>query len=79
MDAIQVKEGETITLPTNEIVNYKADFNGWNTKIDGTGLYYADKSNMTPEGDITLYAQWINIKTEGEENGHEWVDLGLPS
>ena len=79
MDAIQVNEGEAITLPTNEIVNYKADFNGWNTEIDGTGISYADKSSITPTDDVILYAQWLNAKTEGEENGHEWVDLGLPS
>ena len=79
MDAIIIKEGETITLPSNTIVNFKADFNGWNTKIDGSGTNYSDKSNITPLGDVILYAQWQNVKTEGEENGHEWVDLGLPS
>lgn len=79
IDAIVVKEGETITLPSNKIVNHKADFNGWNTTIDGSGTSYADESSITPVSDVILYAQWLNVKTEGEENGHEWIDLGLPS
>lgn len=38
-------------------------FNGWNTKADGTGNYYANEAeifNLTTEGNktITLYAQW---------------------
>ena len=38
------------------------DFDGWNTKADGTGTPYADKAevkNLSEDGGvITLYAQW---------------------
>ena len=73
MDAIRVKEGVTITLPNNTFTN-RVRFAGWNAKADGTGVTYADGSEITITSDLTLYAQW-----EGFAGGHEWVDLGLPS
>ena len=44
------------------------EFNGWNTKADGTGTSYAagyDKSDLTTtnEETIILYAQWKSIST----------------
>lgn len=33
-------------------------FLNWNTQADGTGTTYTDKQNVTPNSDITLYAQW---------------------
>ena len=54
-------------------------FNGWNTAANGSGTSYTDKQSITISQDITLYAQWEVIATTGVENGHEWVDLGLPS
>ena len=73
MDVIRVKDGETITLPINNFTN-SVRFAGWNVKADGTGVTYADGSEITITSDLTLYAQW-----EGFAGGHEWVDLGLPS
>ncbi|MFR0558259.1 InlB B-repeat-containing protein [Pseudoscardovia radai] len=42
-------------------------FAGWNTKADGTGTSYADKATVkdltvTPDGTVTLYAQWSRLK-----------------
>ena len=78
MDVVRVKVGESITLPTNEFTNAKAEFAGWNTKTDGSGTTYADKATVKPTANMTLYAQWEN-RTSGVADGHEWVDLGLPS
>lgn len=78
MDVVRVKEGESITLPTNEFTNVKAEFASWNTAADGSGTAYTDQSIITPTTNMTLYAQWENI-TSGVADGHEWVDLGLPS
>lgn len=78
MDVVRVKEGESITLPTNEFSNAKAEFASWNTAANGSGTAYADKGTVKPTANITLYAQW-EVPTTGTENGHEWVDLGLPS
>ncbi|MBO7183837.1 MAG: InlB B-repeat-containing protein, partial [Bacteroidales bacterium] len=50
---------------------------GWNTAPDGSGTSYTDSQEITLTEDVTLYAQWKQVK--GIENGYEWVDLGLPS
>lgn len=52
-------------------------FKEWNTKADGSGISYADEVSIALEDDMTLYAQWSLYN--GEENNHEWIDLGLPS
>ena len=39
-------------------------FTGWNTKADGTGESYADKTNVTLTADLTLYAQWYHDQVE---------------
>ena len=61
-------------------------FNGWNTAANGSGTSYTDKQSITISQDITLYAQWESAggsgggsSTSGTENGHDYVDLGLPS
>ena len=51
-------------------------FNNWNTKADGTGIPYEDAQTLMINRNITLYAQWIYI-IPGDENNHEFVDLGL--
>lgn len=65
-------EGELITpairLNKNTYSRIGYEFNGWNTKADGTGLSFADQQevlNLTTEnydiegkGIVTLYAQW---------------------
>lgn len=76
MDVICAKEGESITLPTNSFSLADAKFVGWNTNMDGSGVPYVDKSTIILTANITLYAQW---KVSTMANGHEYVDLGLPS
>ena len=51
-------------------------FNNWNTKADGMGIPYEDAQTLMINRNITLYAQWIYI-IPGDENNHEFVDLGL--
>ena len=79
MDVVKVKEGETITLPANTLTKGSSTFAGWNTQADGTGTAYADKASVTLIANQTLYAQWEAPKDTGIADGHEWVDLGLPS
>ncbi len=52
-------------------------FAGWNTAADGTGISYSNTQIITISMDMTLYAQWIALT--GQQNGHTWVNLGLPS
>lgn len=52
-------------------------FTGWNTISDGIGVAYSEAEEIVLTDDITLYAQWK--ATLGQKNGHEYIDLGLPS
>ena len=80
MDVIRVKEGVAITLPTNTFTNGSLTFAGWNTQADGTGTAYADKASVSIIASQILYAQWEIPKADaGIADGHDWVDLGLPS
>ncbi len=68
------KDGETKALAANAFTYQCHTFVKWNTVADGSGTSYADVQEVTITENITLYAQWSNMV-----NGHEWVDLGLPS
>lgn len=67
-------EGEAKALTANAFTCAGLTFGGWNTTVDGSGTVYTDGQTITVSSDMTLYAQWGNTV-----NGHEWVDLGLPS
>ena len=59
--------GTTYTLPGNTFSNTGHEFTGWNTRPDGSGDSYANKSTVqdlsTVKDDVvTLYAQW-KVKT----------------
>ena len=51
--------GATATVANNNFIRIGYEFNGWNTKADGSGTNYAEGSNLTVNNDVTLYAQWI--------------------
>lgn len=48
-------KGVTVTYEIPKRAGY--EFNGWNTKADGTGVVY--KAGNIVKEDVTLYAQWI--------------------
>ena len=58
MAALQVDEGDSVTLTTNAYTYTGHTFDGWNTLADGSGTDYADEATITPSADITLYAKW---------------------
>ena len=53
-----VKPNEATALTANSFTRADYDFTGWNTAADGTGKDYADKTNITTNENVTLYAQW---------------------
>lgn len=60
--------GGTAALNANTFTREGFVFDGWNTKADGKGTAYADKADITPTADMTLYAQWKeNPKTEDKK------------
>ena len=86
MAAQTFEAGVSQAITANTFTRSGYTFTGWNTNADGSGSSYTDKQSITISQDITLYAQWESAggsgggsSTSGTENGHEWVDLGLPS
>ena len=50
-------------------ITSKQIFNGWNTKVDGSGTSYANEASVnnlttTAGGTVTLYAQWVDANYE---------------
>lgn len=76
MSAQTFTEGEAQALTRNAFTYDGYTFTGWNTVQGGSGASYTDGQTITATSDMTLYAQWSSNNTL---NGHEFVDLGLPS
>lgn len=86
-------EGEAQALTRNAFTYDGYTFTGWNTVQGGSGASYTDGQTITATADMTLYAQWTSNGTNPTPspsptpgpaspntlNGHEFVDLGLPS
>ena len=52
----------TATLPgVGTMVKSGSTFAGWNTAADGLGIAYAAGETLTPQANLTLYAQWTSI------------------
>lgn len=80
MEPQTVKYGETFSLKRNMFTRENYVFVNWNSVPDGSGISFDEGHTFIASsgGGMTLYAQWENI-TRGQSNGHDWVDLGLPS
>ena len=73
MEDEQFKYNVPQILSPNEFIKEGYDFQGWNTKADGTGNAYSNAQavmNLTELADenITLYAQWGATEAENREN-----------
>ncbi len=91
MEAQTFTEGEAQALSRNAFTYDGYTFIGWNTVQGGSGASYTDQQTITATADLTLYAQWKSNGTNPTPsptpgptppntlNGHEFVDLGLPS
>ena len=69
--------GVAQAISTNTFTKDDYAFASWNTAADGSGISYTDGQSITISGNMTLYAQWRELR--GTLNGYDWVDLGLPS
>lgn len=50
--------GEEATLSSQKPTREGYEFNGWNTKADGTGTVYSVGGKYNVDENLTLYAQW---------------------
>ena len=64
MDAQNIPSGTETKLKVSTFTRDGYCFAGWNTVSDGTGISYADGASVIPTKDITLYAQWIELKAD---------------
>ena len=76
MESMSLQYGERRILPEVSFIRENHAYTTWNTKPDGTGTSYNNKSQISITEDIVLYAQWREIKLI---DGYEYIDLGLPS
>lgn len=53
--------GEHGYLSTTQPTRTGYDFEGWNTKADGTGTSYAPGAECVDDANITFYAQWSEL------------------
>lgn len=58
MNKITAESGIEIAITENSFTKAGWTFSGWNTKSDGTGAPYKDKTKITLTADVILYAQW---------------------
>lgn len=84
MSSKSVRLGSSIFLPSNTFTRSEYTFSGWNTKADGSGISYNEGERISISEHLTLYAQWKEIENNqeqvsGSHQGHDYVDLGLPS
>ena len=79
MDTQLFTEDYEKALSANKFTREGFSFAGWNTMRDGTGTAYADQQKIKVVADMTLYAQWNEERPVTMHNGHEYIDLGLPS
>ena len=59
MDRQRVAIGDTEVLNESTFTRNGYAFTGWNTEADGSGTAYADKATVSPNDNMTLYAQWV--------------------
>ncbi|WP_049962337.1 InlB B-repeat-containing protein [Oribacterium sp. FC2011] len=57
-----VTKNQLTKVNSNRFTKDRYIFTGWNTKADGTGVSYEDKSEISVEATTTLYAQWEESK-----------------
>ena len=79
MDTQLFTEDYEKALSANKFTREGYSFEGWNTMRDGTGTAYTDQQKIKVVADMTLYAQWNEERPLTMHNGHEYIDLGLPS
>ena len=60
MSKIQVKQGASTTLISNQFTRNGYDFFRWNTSSDGKGTPYSNGGSLTANDNMTLYAQWAS-------------------
>ena len=75
MDNLTISYETAKTLPKNQYQKTGYEFNGWNTKVDGSGVFYSDGDmyqNIDTEDNakVILYAQWKGVSYSVKFDGN---------
>jgi uncharacterized protein (TIGR02145 family) len=76
-DRTSAPAGKTITLTATPNSGYA--LKSFSITYGGNEVTVTDKSFVMPEGDVVISAIFAVVVISGTENGHDYVDLGLPS
>ena len=76
LDGSLYSKGETAVVMNNGFRYDGADFIGWNTAADGSGIEYQPGDTIDVEENITLHAQW-NLHPVAEQPVQEGGIIGL--
>ncbi|MCR5832890.1 MAG: InlB B-repeat-containing protein [Candidatus Saccharibacteria bacterium] len=74
MAPMSIAAGASDTLRPNTFMLPGYTFTGWNTSANGTGTSYANGASITPNADVTLYAQWNMVYAVTYNYGTEVFD-----
>jgi uncharacterized repeat protein (TIGR02543 family) len=77
MSSQSVDEGSSVTLAANGFTYANVNFDGWNTKADGSGTPYKAGESITPTANLTLYAQWKAVVKFDTDGGSTAADLSV--
>lgn len=66
MTTLEVEKGKSANASKCDFERDGYEFDGWNTQAGGGGTAYAEGESVTPTGNMTLYAQWIEEESEPE-------------
>ena len=58
MPSIKIRSNSDYVLPTSSFILDGCIFKAWNTKADGTGVFYNVNDSIKVTTDIILFAQW---------------------
>ena len=82
--SISSTAGVGVTVPSASGVTWAGHtFVGWNTAANGSGTSYSAGSTITPQRDVTLYAQWTSVAAPaslavtGSDPALAWMSAAL--
>ena len=69
--------GQIVTVPECTFTN-DTEFESWNTSANGTGTMFVPGQMLTPDSNLTLYAQWAEDNGGDGDAGGDHTDYTIP-
>ena len=75
--SISPMSGQIVTVPECTFTN-DTEFESWNTSANGTGTMFVPGQMLTPDSNLTLYAQWAEDNGGDGDAGGDHTDYTIP-